>query len=226
MNLTGGKDQHRRLILLITVLAAVLIITLIGVCGLLSGPKTPGSQPATSPSATSTSMPRSPGSSPSRLPSITGSSDPETFARRVAAALFEWDTATGWMPLDYAAVLLGVGDPSGIEQAGLASDVANYLPSRPQWLELRRQATRQHLSIESVVVPQAWEQALKEAQPGQLAPGTHALTIKGTRHRAGVWNGTEVTSEHDVSFTVFIVCAPSYPTCHLLRLSQLNNPLR
>jgi len=25
---------------------------------------------------------------------------------------------------------------------------------------------------------------------------------------------------------VFVVCAPTYPTCHLLRLSQLDNPLR
>ena len=48
----------------------------------------------------------------------------------------------------------------------------------------------------------------------------------GTRHRDGLWNGEAVTSEHAVSFTVFIVCTPAYPTCHLLRLSQLDNPLR
>jgi hypothetical protein len=29
-----------------------------------------------------------------------------------------------------------------------------------------------------------------------------------------------------VEFTVFVVCAPTYDTCHLLRLSQLDNPLR
>ena len=44
--------------------------------------------------------------------------------------------------------------------------------------------------------------------------------------RTGVWNGQPVTSEHPVAFTVFVVCAPTYPTCHLLRLSQLDNPLR
>ena len=67
---------------------------------------------------------------------------------------------------------------------------------------------------------------MEQANPGQIAPGTTALTIEGTRHRAGVWNGQPVTSEHPVAFTMFMVCAPSYPTCHLLRLSQLDNPLR
>ncbi len=75
-------------------------------------------------------------------------------------------------------------------------------------------------------VPDAWADAVEQAQPGQLAAGTTAVTIEGTRHRAGVWNGQPVTSEHPVAFTVFVVCAPTYPTCHLLRLSQLDNPLR
>lgn len=67
---------------------------------------------------------------------------------------------------------------------------------------------------------------MEQAQPGQLAEGTIAYTIEGTRHREGVWNDEQVTSEHPVMFTVFIVCAPTYDTCHLLRLSQLDNPLR
>ena len=44
--------------------------------------------------------------------------------------------------------------------------------------------------------------------------------------RQRVWNGQPVTSQHEVAFTVFVVCAPTYLTCHLLRLSQLDNPLR
>ena len=51
------------------------------------------------------------------------------------------------MPLDYSSVILAVGDPSGAEQAGLASDVAAYLPSREAWLELRQYTTAQHLTI-------------------------------------------------------------------------------
>jgi hypothetical protein len=135
------------------------------------------------------------------------------------------------MPLDYTSVILAVGDPSGTEQAGLASDIASYLPSREAWIELRKYATTQHLTIESSFVPEAWDQAVEQAQPGQLPPGATAVTIEGTRHREGVWNGEPVTSEHPVAFTVFLACpspAPEFRTglCHVLRLSQLDNPLR
>jgi len=67
---------------------------------------------------------------------------------------------------------------------------------------------------------------VEQAQPGQLAEGTVAYTIEGTRHRSGVWNDEPVESAHPVAFTVFIVCKPTYETCHLLRLSELDNPLR
>ena len=154
------------------------------------------------------------------------SADPETFAQGVASTLFAWDTASGLWPLDYTSAILAVGDPSGDEQAGLASDVAAYLPNRDAWIELRQYATSQHLTIDAAFVPDAWADAVEQAQPGQLASGTVAVTIEGTRHREGVWNGQPVTSQHEVTFTVFVVCAPTYPTCHLLRLSQLDNPLR
>ena len=160
------------------------------------------------------------------LPEVEASDEPETFADNVATALFAWDTASGLMPLDYSAVVLAVGDPSGAEQAGLASDVAAYLPSRDAWLELRQYDTAQHLTIDNLFVPEAWGEAVKQAQPGQLAPGTVAYTIEGTRHREGVWNDEQVNSELSVAFTVFIVCGPTYDTCNLLRLSQLDNPLR
>ena len=93
-------------------------------------------------------------------------------------------------------------------------------------MELRQYATTQHLTIDTIYVPDAWADAVAQAQPGQLADGTIAYTIEGTRHREGVWNDETVTSEHPVAFTVFLVCAPAYDTCHLLRLSQLDNPLR
>ncbi len=147
------------------------------------------------------------------------------FARNVAEAVFAWDTTSGLMPLDYTAVILGVGDPSGTEQAGLAADLAAYLPSREAWIELRKHHTGQHLTIDRAFIPDAWDEAVAQAQPGQIAPGTVAVTIEGTRHRAGIWNGEPVTSEHQVTFTVF-VSRPSSGQCSLLRLSQLDKPLR
>ena len=51
------------------------------------------------------------------------------------------------------------------------------------------------------------------------------LTIEGIRHRSGVWNGDPVSAEQPVAFTIFIAC-PAEDPCYVLRLSQLNNPLR
>lgn len=221
--------NRRRLVALIAAGVVLLLLTGVGVFGLLTGPPnstTPDPDPEPGPvtKAPPTAAPRTP--LPPRVPAVPRSTNPETFAQGVASTLFAWDTASGLWPPDYTSAILAVSDPSGDEQAGLASDVAAYLSTRDAWIELRQYATRQHLTINTMYVPDAWSEAVAQAQPGQLAAGTSAVTIEGTRHRAGVWNGQPVTSEHPVAFTVFVVCAPTYPTCHLLRLSQLDNPLR
>jgi hypothetical protein len=203
-----------------------LLLTGVGVYGLLTGPRTTTSPPDDpSPTLTAPPTPSAPATT-TALPQVPRSADPETFTRSVADTLFAWDTASGLLPLDYTSIVLAVGDPSGTEQAGLASDISTYLPTRDAWIELRQYATRQHLVIDTTVIPDTWKEAVEQANPGQIAPGTVAVTVEGIRHRAGVWNGQPVTSEHPVAFTAFVVCAPSYPTCHLLRLSQLDNPLR
>lgn len=217
---------------LISMIAAGLVLLLlvgVGVYGLITGPRPPDDRapdPAPTVTAPGETEPVAPGP-----PRVVPSHDPDEFARTVAEALFGWDTGSGLMPLDYTAGLLEVGDPSGSEQAGLASDIAGYLPTRQAWIELRQYATTQHLTIESSFVPEAWDQAVEQARPGQLPPGATAVTIEGTRHRAGVWNGEPVTAEQSVSFTVFLACPPpasQFRTglCHVLRLSQLDNPLR
>lgn len=161
------------------------------------------------------------------IPTITDapSADPETFAAQVARALFDWDTAAAYSPTDVRGRLLAVADPTGREATGLAADLAGYLPTADGWTFLRGYYTRQHIEIDSVAVPSQWDQAMAEAGPGGLAPGTVAYTVEGVRHRDGVWDGADVSSRHDVAFTVFLVCAPSYVTCHLLRLSRLDEPL-
>lgn len=225
--LTDTQDR-RRLIAVVVAIIAIVVLAAIGVYGLLAGPRTLDDQrPDIDRRPPSPSVSVAPdGTLTPVLPTVRASADPETFARNVATTLFAWDTASGFMPLDYTSVILAVGDPSGEEQAGLASDVAAYLPTRTAWLDLRQYATAQHLRIGEVFVPEAWAAAVEQAQPGQLAEGTVAYTIEGTRHRSGVWNDEPVESAHPVAFTVFIVCAPTYETCHLLRLSELDNPLR
>jgi hypothetical protein len=158
------------------------------------------------------------------LPPSLDAAEPEAFARQVATALFAWDTRTTSTPQSVTEGLVSVADPTGESSAGLVADIANYLPTDQVWIELRKYETRQWIEVASVEVPDLW--ATAEAQAGdELLPGTTAFTIRGTRHRDGVWEGEDVASQHDVAFTVFIVCAPTYPECHLLRLSRLDDPL-
>jgi hypothetical protein len=158
------------------------------------------------------------------LQPLRATSNPEAFARQVAEAIFAWDTATLLTRTDHIEQLVAVADPSGESTPGLVSDLDNYLPTQDAWVELAAYETRQWLTIDSVTIPTKWAEA--EAQAGdELLPGTTALTIHGTRHRSGIWEGEPVTSEHAVAFTVFIVCVPSYPECHVLRLSLLDKPL-
>ena len=158
------------------------------------------------------------------LPELAPTAESEAFARLVAHAIFDWNT-TVMVPLaSYTSRLVAVADPSGESSPGLVADLATYLPTATAWARLRMYSTRQWLRITSVEVPSLWPQAQKQAG-STLLPGTTAYTITGIRHRAGVWEGKPVASEHHIAFTVFIVCTPSYPDCHLLRLSRLDEPL-
>lgn len=159
------------------------------------------------------------------LPALPSTADPATFASLVAHAIFDWDTTTT-IPLSaYTSRLVTAADPTGESSPGLMADLAGYLPTEKAWTELRPYSTRQWLKIKKTGVPDLWPKAEAQSGPGVLLPGTTAYTITGVRHRAGRWERKPVTSEHDVAFTVFLVCAPSYPECHLLRLSRLDDPL-
>ena len=158
------------------------------------------------------------------LPALASTSDPDAFARRVAEAIFVWDTTTLLTRTDHLERLVEVADPTGESTPGLVLDLSGYLPTPHAWADLAQHRTRQWLTTSSVTTPSTWAEA--QAQAGdQLLPGTTARTIHGTRHRAGTWDGEPVASEHPVAFTVFIVCGPSYPNCHLLRISMLDTPL-
>ena len=156
--------------------------------------------------------------------SLPKTSDPFAYARAVAAALFEWDTSTGLLPTDYTAPVLADADPTGEESSGLLTDVATFVPSTDQWLALTRMEVAQSLTIHSAAVPESWTDALAQAR-GQLRPGTSAVTITGVSSRTGTWDDEPAQTMSDVSFTVFVACPPAFSRCHVLRLSQLNNPL-
>lgn len=230
MNVSG---RRRRRVLIVLAVAAAVLAALVGVglYGFLGGPGAPNGawgEPGGTPASTPSAVPTIPLTTPSATgpPPIRESIDPETFARRVAEALFAWDTAGGYGAADYVQAIVDVGDPSGSETAGLASDVRGYLPTTEAWAQLRQFQTRQWFVIDTAVIPGAWADVVAQAAPGQLLPGTTAYTINGTRHRTGTWGSEPVNASRPVAFTVFATCAPSFDTCRLLRLSQLDNPLR
>lgn len=224
---SGERRPRRVLAVVIVALIVAAGFIGVGVYGLVhgsgsgSGDAAPGGPSSTSSPAPTVTAPATPGASPAPVAST---SDPEQFARRVAVAVFTWDTATGYGPSDYIQTVIDVADPSGNETPGLAADLADYLPNTAAWAQLRQYETRQWLTIDTTIVPSSWTQALQQGQ-ATLLPGTRAYTITGTRHRDGVWDGKPVTTAEQVSFTVFETCQPTYPTCRVLRLSQLDTPL-
>ena len=223
-----SQSIHRRRIAVAGLSVAVMVAAL-GTWLAVADPR-PNAAPAPPATIDPAGRTVAPGSEEAAQPGeqlrrVAATADPRTFAESVAGALFDWDTTAPLALSDYTGRLLAVADPTGQESPGLVADIAGYLPTAEAWAFLKAYYTRQWLEVSSVKVPDLWEQALAEAGPRGMAPGTMAYTITGTRHRSGFWEDEAVTSEHEVAFTVFIVCEPSYPTCHLLRLSRLDEPL-
>ncbi|MBN9176342.1 MAG: hypothetical protein J0I43_03115 [Microbacterium sp.] len=219
---------RRRLVLFLSigfgVLAALVGVGLYGLV-LAPSPSTPTTEVEPPAPAASNVSPK-PSASSATLPPIRSTSDAEAFAREAAGALVNWDSTTDFDPADYAQVIVDAGDPSGIETAGLVSDVRTYLPTAEAWLTLRSYGTRQWLTIDEAFVPASWSDAVDQAAPGQLLPGTIAYTITGTRHRSGIVGTQAQETSRPIAFTLFIACEPSFDECRLLRLSEVDNPLR
>lgn len=156
---------------------------------------------------------------------VARTSDPQSFAVSVAWALFDWDT-TASVPLNvYTGRLLAVADPSGEESAGLVTDLSTYLPSPASWADLTGYRVRQWIDINSYAVPDTWDQTRTDDAGHELAAGTTSYTVTGLRRRSGIWQGKPAQTVDRVTFTIFMTCRPTYDTCKLLRLSQLNHPL-
>lgn len=227
-------DRRRRTVLIAAIAGGLMLLLLvgIGIYGLLRGPDAPEPTPSKPTPTTEPGPGVSLGAGPRPVAALGG---PEAFAREVAAALFAWDTTSGYGPADYAQALADV--TASVEADAAAGDVRAYLPTPAAWSQLRTHQTRQWLTIDTIDIPAAWETAVTQAAPGQLPEGAVAYTITGTRHRDGTWNTEPVTTDHPVAFTVFLTCgtdrtdAPQASdggpeACQLLRLSQLDNPLR
>src|SRR5690625_5254000 len=225
MNLSSVFTRHRVLLVAIAAVLAVMVLAGIGAYGLIRGPSANSSDSHAAVQTDSVApSPRPPvtQAGPHPIPDTTRAED---FARNVAAALFTWDTSSGYQSSEYAQIIVNAGDPTGIETAGLAADVGTYLPSPAQSAQLRTHQTSQWLTIHDLFTPAAWADAEAQAAPGQLLPGTTAYTVTGTRHREGAWGTEPVESSRQVAFTMFLTCQPTFEACHLLRLSRVDEPL-
>lgn len=226
---------RRRRTMLIAAVAGGLILLLlvgIGVYGLIRGPQTTEPVDVVATESPAATHPTDTSSGPEQVVTI---GEPEEFAVAVAEALFTWDATIGHGPADYAQMLAGVTADEEADAA--ATDVRAYLPTPEAWAQLRTHQTRQWLTIDTIEIPAVWEDAVAQAAPGQLPDGAIAYTVTGTRHRTGYWGTDPITTTHEVAFTVFLTCTPAHNpappsadpvtrTCALLRLSQLDNPLR
>lgn len=63
------------------------------------------------------------------LPELNPTAGPESFARLVAHAIFDWDTAEAVPMAAYTSRLVAVADPTGGSSPGLVADAATYLPT-------------------------------------------------------------------------------------------------
>jgi hypothetical protein len=221
------RELTRRQVALIATAVLLVAALMAGVYGLVTGPSPSGAE-SRSPAAAVTAGHRTASNTKASDPTsaaLPRTNDPIAYARAVAAALFDWDPAAGFLPADYQAPVLADADPSGEETPGLITDTATYMPTVDQWLDLGAMNVTQTLSIRSAAVPASWATAVAQAH-GELRPGSTAVTIEGTRQRTGIWNGATSSTSSPVSFTVFVACAPAFDRCRVLRLSQLDNPLR
>lgn len=212
--------QRRFIIAVICGGLTLILLMAIGVYGLIRGPEKASDpdRPAIETSAPSVSPERAGEPQP-----VLVTANAELFARSVARALFNWDTRHEGGPAEWAQVPLDVADAE--EAPALASDVRGYLPSPEMWVRLSAYGTRQRLDVESIAIPMSWSTARDQATAGQLPPGAAALTITGTSRRVGTWNTEVIRTERPVAFTIFVACPEGQP-CVLLRLSQVDRPLK
>lgn len=219
------RRRRARLITLASIGVILVILTGVGIYGLIIGEPGTTSTPTAPGEDNGNGASTGPSTPASQVPRLPRTTDPEQFATAVANSLFTWDTYTLLRPRDYRDALLQVADPSGEETPGLVADLDRYLPDDATWTKLQEYQTRQWLQIDRIYVPGQWADA-ESAGGDAIAEGTVAYTVEGVRHREGVWYDDPVTSSHQVAFTIFIACQPAFDQCALLRLSVLDQPLR
>ena len=211
------KRRPIRTAVLVLAATTALAAVGVGVYGLIIDSRNPHTQPS---AATEAASPSSATMPTSGTPTTTSTAT--TFALQVARALYDWDTTTDTPGL-VRDRLLDMANTDSDDINGLAADIAAQLPDSHIWDNLAQHHTTQRLDVVSAQVPDTWAGAAASAAPGELPPGVAAITITGVRHRQGVVNSRNETTERPAALTVFLACDPDQ--CRLLRLSAPDRPL-
>lgn len=215
-----SERRSTRLVVIVVVGALLAALAVVGIAGLIVGPPTPA---GTLPAPTAPPVPaESEGSEEPAVVDLPATADPVRYATAVAVALFAWDTRDGLPPDTYLAALHEETAAEGPEANGLYHDLGNYLPDPDAWAQLAGIQARQWLQVDNAVIPAGWAEAAEHPSVGE---DTVAITIDGTRHRDGVWNGQPTATASPVAFTLFLSCPPD-GSCSLLRLTLPDAPLR
>ena len=155
------------------ILGCVLALAtlVVGIYGLVRGPRPPSRRRRLDrPGRSRRSRKRPLRWSRSKIAPSPHTTDPIAYARAVATSLFDWDTSLGFLPTDYTAAVLADADPSGEETPGLIADVATYLPTVDQWLDLGAMEVRQTIEIDDALRARLLERR-RRAGPRPSPPG-------------------------------------------------------
>lgn len=204
---------------------ALTLTAIVAITGLVAGTPPPPVAPTTVPAASdNVGVGTAPDARDPQPSAADDRADPVGAARLITRELLTFDTTAALSPTDHTSNVIAWADPSGVETPGLLADLTNYLPTITQWQQLRRFGVTQTVTIQDASVPNRWGDIVA-SDPDSLSEGTTAVTISAVRHRHGVSAGQYQTTDHPLTFTMFLTCPSATDGCALLRLSLPDRPL-
>lgn len=231
--LVGSRSSKRRLAA--TAIVAVLISSLMVLLLLVAHPPRSRSRSSEqSAPAAASSAPTGPGrpstssSTPTVLPALPRTDDPVTYAREVAAALFDVNPAAvsraeflqfwrGELPT----VVYSDAAVKGLTLAAQNADAidnltSSWIPPQPAWDSEAAEHTASRLTITSVSVPDYWVNAVADGTFRD--PGLHMERVMGVLTETYGTNPTRrQTSARAIVIDLGLLCGPTQPGgCRLL----------
>ncbi len=116
--------------------------------------------------------------------------------------------ASGFLPTDYTAAVLADADPSGEETPGLIDDVATYLPTVDQWLDLGAMDVVQTIDDRRRVRPGLLDRGRRSRPTASCDPARRRSRSPAPGTAAASGTASPPSRRTRSSFTVFVACPP------------------